>query len=110
MTDVIFQELWTNALQSECREVYVSDWAMSSIWGHAEVDDDVISQRAITCGKIWDAAHRTIQEIRQEAGLTQAAFARRFCVPLRTVEGWCGGHRTPTDYDRLMIQRLLGLL
>ena len=105
----IFGELWLDALRVEDRDAYVSDWTMSSVWGDTP-DDDIILRRAVDCGKIWDAAHRSMRDIVAESGLTQAGFARRFCIPLRTVESWCCGRRAPADYDRLMIQQLLGLL
>lgn len=39
--------------------------------------------------------------------LTQAAFARRFGIPLRTVESWCRGLRTPPPYVlRLLTEAL----
>lgn len=40
----------------------------------------------------------TIRELRTETGLTQRAFSWRYGIPLRTVEDWERGIRTPPDY------------
>ena len=50
---------------------------------------------------------RTIRELCREHGLTQKALAERFGIPLRTVEDWSTGKRTPPDYVVRMIQTIL---
>lgn len=61
-------------------------------------------------GKIWDATHKSVKQIATDAGLTQRKLADRFCIPVRTIEDWCAGKRTPPDYVRMMMQELLGQL
>ena len=61
-------------------------------------------------GQIWDACTRSVKDILADAGLTQAKFCERFCLPRRTVEDWCAGRRACTLSTRLMFQQLLGLL
>ena len=39
-----------------------------------------------------------IKELRAELGLSQRAFAQRYRIPLRSIENWEGGQRTPPDY------------
>ena len=48
-----------------------------------------------------------IREICEQYGLTQAALAQRFGIPLRTVEQWCTGRRQAPDYVVAMIQTIL---
>lgn len=43
-------------------------------------------------------------------GLTQTECSRRFHIPLRTVQGWAGGTRTPPVYVRYMIAQLMGYI
>lgn len=50
---------------------------------------------------------RTIKEICEAYGITQTELARKYGVPLRTVQDWHGGRRTPPDYVVNMIERLL---
>lgn len=102
MTDKQFYTLWTEALASTDRDVYVSDWTTSSIWGDAE-DAPIPNGRAEDIGAVWDTAHLTIRDIRANTGLSQAAFAQRFCIPRRTVEDWEAGRRSCPDYVRLLL-------
>lgn len=109
MTDKQFQAIFVDALGHNVRDAFVSDWALSSIWG-----DDPESEIPASCldqiGGVWDAAHRSVREIADLSGLSQRKLADRFCIPYRTVEDWCRGVRTPPDYVRLMMQECLGIL
>lgn len=107
MTDDQFYTLWTEALTSEDRASYVSDWCLSSIWGDGE-DAAVPDTRPEELGKLWDAAHLSVRAIRESTGLTQAAFAQRFCLPKRTLENWEGGQRSCPDYVRLLLAQSAG--
>ena len=49
----------------------------------------------------------TIKELRQQTGLSQTAFAKYFEIPLRTVQDWEQGKRTPPEYlVKLMAEKL----
>lgn len=104
MTDNIFATAWAEALSDAYadRDAYVSDLALSSIWGDAE-DAEVPAGRLDELGSIWDAAHLSIRDIRAASGLSQAAFARHLCIPKRTVEDWERGLRACPDYLRLLL-------
>ena len=79
------------------RDAYISDMALSSIWGDAE-DAEIPADRLALLGGIWDGTHCTIADLLKKHGLTQTGFAQYFNVPLRTVQGWCLGERTcPPD-------------
>ena len=111
INDKDFYTLWGAALASEYRDIFVAEWSTSSIWGDPEALTDAgLFDIADYLCKLWDAAHMTTRDICAAAGLSQTAFAVRFCIPKRTVEDWCRGIRTPPDYVRLMMIRLLGLL
>jgi putative transcriptional regulator len=49
----------------------------------------------------------TIKEICEKYNLTQTALAKRFDIPLRTVQDWHGGRRNPPEYVVKMIIELL---
>lgn len=51
----------------------------------------------------------TIREILTATGMTQAALAARFQIPLRTIENWATGRRECPLYIRLMIMEILQL-
>ena len=77
----------------------------------------VTLQRLLTIHSMSDSitlkgvVRMTIKEIRKAAGLTQAAMAELLHIPLRTIENWDTGNRTPPNYIVELIQyRLLGML
>lgn len=91
------------------RGAYISDLALSSIWGDPE-DAPIPDGRIELLGQIWDAAHRSVPEIAAAAGLSCRKLAARFGIPIRTVEDWSAGRRESPLYLRLMMQECLGLL
>ena len=49
----------------------------------------------------------TIKEICEKYQLSQTALAKRFGIPLRTVQDWYGERRTPPEYVVRMMVELL---
>lgn len=49
----------------------------------------------------------TVEEIIKLSGMTQSAFARRFGIPLRTVQHWHAGTRKCPKYIRGMMVEIL---
>ena len=88
-------------------DAYASDLALSDIWGDA-LDADIPADRLAALRGIYAAVNRPVREIVAATGLSQAAFAERLCIPLRTVEDWCRGLRDCPVYVRLLIQQALG--
>ena len=108
MTDKQFCTIFAEALVSPDRDAFVSDWSLSSAWGDAP-GADIPADRLDMLGQLWDVAHLTIKDIRAHTGLSQAAFATRFCIPRRTVENWESGTSSCPDYLRLLLARDVGL-
>ena len=50
---------------------------------------------------------QTIKEICTEYNITQTELSKRFGIPLRTVQDWHSGRRTPPDYVVIMMAELL---
>ena len=88
------------------RNVYISDMALSSIWGSAECTESPVERLALL-GAIWDGAHCTIPELLKKHCLTQTGFAQYFNIPLRTVQDWCGGRRSCPPYVVAMAAEIL---
>lgn len=108
MTDKLFNALWAAALDCADRDAYVSDWGLSSAWGD-DPEAEIPAARIEALGRLWDVAHLTIRDIRTHTGLSQAAFAVRYCIPRRTVENWESGDRQCADYVRLLLAEAVGL-
>lgn len=53
------------------------------------------------------AEYTPIRALCQEHGLPQRALAKRFGIPIRTVEDWCAGKRKPPEYVVRMIRTIL---
>ena len=53
-------------------------------------------------GEIMDIA-RTIKELRENTGMSRKEFSEHTGIPVRTLEDWEAGRRTPPEY----IPRLL---
>ena len=50
---------------------------------------------------------KTIKEARLAAGLTQRQMSDLFGIPLRTIEDWERGQRTPPIYvEKLIVEKL----
>lgn len=91
------------------RDSFISELALSSLWDEDETIE-IPPERIAALGSIWDACNRSVRDIVAAAGMTQRAFAERFCIPIRTVEDWCTGKRECSVYIRLMMQECLGIL
>ncbi len=89
------------------KDAYISDLALSSIWGD-EVED-VPEEKIARLGEIYDAVNRTLKDIITEAGMSQKELSERFCIPYRTVQNWCGSVNRCPVYTKLMIQEILGM-
>lgn len=50
-----------------------------------------------------------VAQICEEYNLSQTDLAKNFGIPLRTVQDWHAGRRTPPDYVVGMIRQLLSL-
>ncbi len=49
----------------------------------------------------------TIQELRKETGLSQSQFAKKFDIPVGTLQHWEQGIRKPPDYLIGLLRRLI---
>lgn len=108
MTDKQFNILWGEALSVSDRDAFISDAALSSVWDDT-VSTEISADRVNQLGQLWDTAHLTIKDIRTAIGLSQAAFAQRFCIPRRSIENWESGASTCPDYLRLLLALATGL-
>lgn len=102
-----------NKIIMSCQEqpdlqMFLAEYGLP-VWISVEVTDD--DQAAIDMiSNIHHVTYMTPRELIAEAGLTQTTFARRFRIPLRTVQDWCGGRREMPEYLKFMAAEILGLL
>lgn len=101
--------LWADALNIQDRNAFVSDWATSSLFLDPNDTNPIPEDLIQTVGQVWDAAHRSISDIRATTGLSQARFAALYGIPKRTYQNWEIGRGCP-NYIRYLIQKDLDLL
>ena len=85
MTNHQFYTLWGEAITSPDRDAFVSDAAPLVPLGRGRRRP---MAHVPELEKLWDAAHTGVKAIREFAGMTQAEFAARHLVPLRTLQRW----------------------
>lgn len=100
------QTLIMDALSTPDRDAFVSDWALSSIWGD-EPTAPIPVDRVQRLAKLWEDVRKSIAELRAMTGLTQAKFAAWYGIPHRTVQNWESGASNAPEYVRLMLVRLV---
>ena len=109
MTNHQFHICWGECSNYADHESYVSDLALSSMWGDDEAAD-IPPERIEALSSIWNVQHMTMRDLRAASGMTQAEYAEAFCIPRRTVENWDADHSTPPDYVKILIAKSLNLL
>ena len=107
MTDKQFYHAFREAQQYSDPDAFASDVALSDIF--PDVAPEELPALSEELRHIWRYANITVREIVQHTGLTQANFAQRFVIPLRTLESWIGGTNACPPYTRLMLAKLCGL-
>lgn len=56
-----------------------------------------------------EKAMNEIRQLRKDLGLTQAKFAAKFGIPLRTIQDWEYEKREPRPYIIYMMHRIVDL-
>lgn len=111
MTSKLFYRLWQDALEQPDLEMYIGEFGFPEYFD--EVGDNV-EEVAKILSSIHRVAHITIPEIISESSMTKREFSEKFCIPLKTIEGWAAKSGTYArkcpDWVRLMFCRELGIL
>ena len=108
MNTAIYTTAVTEAANYADRDAYISDLALSSVWGDPE-DADIPAARLEWLGQIWDATRRDTAAILAASGMNMMQLSQRLLIPYRTVQDWAAGKRTPPAWTLLLIQEALGL-
>lgn len=109
MTPLIFELCWSEAPHYADRDTYISDLALSSMWGDAP-ESEVSQERIDLLGRIHDAAHMTAADLVRASGLTRRDFAMLYGIDYSTLTKWCRGERPMPNHVHVMLVRLLNLI
>ncbi len=107
MTDKLFYSLWLDAIEQPDVDMYIGEYGYPNWFDDISTDADEVVK---ILKNIHHVAHISIRTLISESGLNQSSFARRFCIPLRTVQDWCGERRECPPYIKLMAAEILGVL
>ena len=111
MTDKLFYQIWGDAHQVSEADAFASDWVQSTAFLDPEDPDQEIDMELFQqLRTLWEVAHIPFRELLERMGLRQTACSTRFCIPLRTVQGWALGERECPPYVRLMMAEAVGLV
>ena len=107
-----FNTLFNAATAEQDKFRFIAEWSSSYIFfpeGEDSPDIDA-AELSDALSNIWDVGHLNTRDIRQHMGLTQAAFAERFCIRLRTAQNWETEHREVPRHVILLMANEAGML
>ncbi len=58
-------------------------------------------------GNLWKLLEMSMRDIVEYSKLDMAKFARRFCIPYRTLQAWCDGTNPCPIYIKMMLGEIL---
>lgn len=91
-------------------DAYVSDLLLSAAFLPEDEQAEPDLSTADALRRIWMAAAAHFRDLLRELGLGQTELARRYQIPLRTVQNWASGVNDCPTYTRMMIARLEGYI
>ncbi|NQK21601.1 hypothetical protein HO515_10415 [Streptococcus suis] len=91
----LFNQLYIEALEESDLEYYIAERGWQD-WMESYAAQDI----ADILTTIYTLASSTLAESR---GCSRAEFARRFDIPVRTLEDWDSGKRVPPMYVKKLI-------
>lgn len=57
--------------------------------------------------RLWKVLEMNMRDLVECSKLDMAKFARRFCIPYRTLQAWCDGTNPCPVYIKMMIAEIL---
>jgi len=91
-------------------DAFVSDLLLSSVFLPEDETGEPDLSLIPSLEAVWHTACDPFRELLPRMGLTQSALSRRFCIPLRTVQGWALGEREMPPYVRYLIALAAGYI
>lgn len=98
MTRQEFYRLRINATECNSFDDYVFE--VGGLLPAEYYTEDGIADKAVDMLRIiWDLRDNfNFAAVRNASGYTQKTFSEEYGIPLRTIEDWCRGSRTPPPY------------
>ena len=109
MTDKQLYRFYGEARNYADPDAFASDAALSLLDPDnpsQEVDMEAFEQLRT----LWHVVNDPFKALLERMELTQTECSTRFCIPLRTVQGWALEERSCPPYVRLMMSELGGVV
>lgn len=91
------------------RDEFVSEWALSGIWGDAP-DADIPQERVEWLGTLYDVLTMPPKALLTITGRSARRTAMHWGIKARTAEDWASGKNRMLPHARLMLASEAGLL
>lgn len=105
-----YAELFAEAVATDDPTAYLSDWALSSMWGDPADRCEIPDSRIAFLRHLWEASGWSVSEICYHARITMVELSQISLVPYRTLQRWAADSEKFAARDRYYLLHLLGLL
>lgn len=111
LTNKQINTLYAEAPHYQDPNAYVTDMLTSSLLlDPTDPDQEIPLVLGDGLRSLWHVVNAPFGSLLELMDLTQTECATRFCIPLRTVQGWAGETRSAPPYVRLMMAELMGVV
>ena len=102
--------LFSEAAASDNRQAFVSDWALSSMWGDPEDRETIPQERIDFLDRLWIVSGWGVSEICFRAAINIRQLEAITLTPYRTLLRWNSEDEKFSARERFLILSHLGLL
>ncbi|MTD42448.1 hypothetical protein GIX45_28235 [Erwinia sp. CPCC 100877] len=94
----LFVTLYGEALEYDDVDMYIVERGWQD-WMNDFEEDKIGS----LLSSVYDLAHKSLKDIRQDRNISRAAFSRLYKIPVRTLENWDSGTNMLQPYVKMLI-------
>ena len=105
-----YAALFTEAIASDNRQAFVSDWSLSSLWGDPPDREDIPQSRIDFLDQLWIVSGWSVSEICFHAAISIRELEKITLTPYRTLMRWNADSEKFFPRDRYLTLSHLGLL
>jgi DNA-binding transcriptional regulator YiaG len=94
----LFKILYSEALEYSDVDMYIAERGWQDWMDN--FDEDKIGD---LLASIYELAHKSLKEIRQDRNTSRAAFSHMYSIPVRTIENWDAEKTHLNEYIKMLI-------
>lgn len=93
-----------DAASQQDKELFIAEYGYPDWFDEISEDPEKVIEYL---GAVHDIVNIPFKAFVKNTGMSQAKFAKRFCIPQRTVESWCMDDRKCPVYLRIAFAEIL---